>query len=156
MERHPHQKIEDMSGYRWWIRRKRSCYFQDFLTILFVLAAFVAGMYLIGFDTFETKEIIFVTVLVLLIFAFAMRQLLLTIKTFTWQIDAYWFGTITDMRRNLKSNKKLKNYRLTADVQGKSMEGICLTKTYYKAEVGQEILLFTIGTDVVYCVHPRM
>lgn len=156
MERHPQQKIEDMSGYRWWIHRRRSCYFQDFLTILFVLTVFIIGMYFIGFNTFNIKELIFVAVLILLILVFAMRQLILALKTFTWKIDKYWFGTITDMRRNLKSNKKLKNYRLTVDVNGKSIEGICLTKTYYKAEVGQEVLLFTIGTDIVYCVHPRM
>ena len=75
------------------------------------------------------------------------------------KVEQCWFGTITNFyvhRYGSTSNRKRRLY-IVANVDGKEIDARCMTKTYRNAQVGQQIILFTIkGDKYLYCVHPEM
>lgn len=99
------------------------------------------------------ESVPFVCLLLFLVF-FSGYQLVLWGRSFRLNVTNYWFGTIVDMYCIRNRKRKIRSYRIVADVNGKTMEGVCLLRTYNLAKIGDQVLLFTLEGDRVFCVHP--
>ena len=158
MDNNSYTAIENLSGVQWWIKQKRKNFLSSFM-FLFVILAIIGLMgFLGGVNSSATFSDMFGLLIFILLFGFiTVSQLISYFRTFSWKIDRYWYGTITDMHRIKSSKGKTKRYIIIADVgNGKQLDGICLARTYQQAEVGQQILMFSLETDKIYCVHPEM
>lgn len=156
MNRNAAQIMNALSGYSWWKRNSRSRYTRLFFWILMICILITAVFLMIGFDNASRAEIVVCIGMVLFLAMYDLYLLVLILRSFRWQADACWFGVITDMSIIRLPNRHVKEYRISANVDGKIMDGICLSKTYYRAQKGQRVVLFTQGNDTVYCVHPDM
>lgn len=148
--------IEESSAFKDWKRRRSKYYIQNTILIWGTVILISTGLIFAGVENFELKEILFAIILLLLFGGVGAIQAKKWIKSKNQKIDACWFGTVTDMYRNLRQNKKVKNYRIVADVEGKTLEGMCLLETYKRVKVGDRVLLFTVGTETIYCIQLKM
>jgi len=158
MDNYTNANIEDFSGVKWYIKKRRAGFLSSFLFLFAILAVFVLMALAIGVSPSVTFSDIAALVIFIFVFGlFTVSQLMSYLNTFKWKVDRYWYGTITDMHRIKSSKGKTKGYIIIADVgNGKQLDGRCLATTYQQAEVGQQVLLFSLGTDKIYCVHPEM
>lgn len=150
------ENIQSLTGFIWWTKKMRKKYFESCIMLFLIMTFFISIIWFAGIDKLTGKDIIFIAIMVFLFGGFGISQLKLYIRTFNWKIDRYWYGTITEIQRIKGSKGKTKGYRITADVGGKQLEGICLPRTYQQAEIGQQVLIFSLDSDTLYCVHPEM
>lgn len=156
MKDNPAETLRELSGYRWWNRQYRARCLKTSLWIYAVVAVIAAALYFAGLETFETWEVLFAAATLLFFAAYGTYQLLLLLRSFFRKPTGCWFGTVKETRRILLPNRNTKALIITADVNGKPLDGICQSKTYYRAERGQKVVLFTFDEKNVYCVHPDM
>lgn len=145
--------IEQYSGYTWWLKKRKKYYRKNTMMIFLIVLIFSVALWVANKDNIEIMEFIFVTVFMLLFICVGVQQARRWLACNTLIIDNYHIGTVVSMRRNLKPNKKVKNYRITANVNGKELEGLCLLQTYGQVQPGDQVLVFCIG-DMIYCVQP--
>lgn len=158
------QSIWNFSGFQWWIKRKRSQSLKGFLFILvftiFFAACFIGPFISMGIQNVDSGAIMVLGFMSLIFIFILWSQLkeLIRYSSKSLEAEAYWLGDITGMDIEIKrSGKKRKRiYWIEADVSGKRMDGVCTLTTYNKAEIGQEILLFTFNGDKIFAVHPEM
>lgn len=147
------QMIDEFPEFINWKKRRSRYYFQNsFLIFISIILIFI-GLVFSGIQNLKIIETIFIIIFCLIFLVVGIDQMKKWIKSKSLKINEYWFGTATAMYRNLRHNKKVKNYRIVADVEGKVMEGICLLDTYKRIKIGDRVLLFTIGNETIYCIH---
>ena len=144
----------DFSGIRWWMRNRSKRYFLNGLKIVIILLVMLFLFGTAGLGKGNYEEILFLSCFFLFFLFFACYQFVLWVRSFKWNIRNLWTGTIIDTHCIRNSKKKIRSYRIIADVNGKTMEGVCLRATYNRAKIGDRILLFTLEGDKVFCVHP--
>lgn len=144
------------SGFRWWKRQQRRRYFQTGIFLILLPAIIGAALYIAGLENYSTGEVLFAAAFLLSFIAYGFYQLVLLVQTYRWQPKQYWFGTILSAHITYLPNRRVRNWNIVAEVNGKQMEAICHPKTYRLAQPGQQILLFTVKGDKLYCVHPEM
>lgn len=145
--------IEESPGFKDWKRRRSKYYMQNSILILGTVILIFTGLIFAGMENFKLKEIIFAILFLLFFVGVGVSQAKKWIMSKNLKIDEYWYGTVTDMYRNLRQNKKVKNYRIVADVGEKTLEGICLLETYKRVKIGDRVVLFTVGTETIYCIQ---
>lgn len=148
--------VEKMSGYLWWKKRKRTALARRALIIILMDFAIFWAVCLADLSSFKRSDLLFGCCTLLFFLGYGLYQLVLLFKSFAWRIDQYWYGTITDMYQTRHPNRRIKDSVITASISGKSMDGICLSQTYHRANIGDQVLLFTLGDDTVMVVHPHM
>lgn len=148
--------MENLPGYLWWKKRKRAEMIKMAIMIIAMDIIVFWALSIIGFNSFKRADLLFGGFVLLFFLVYGLYKLVLLIKSYTWKIDKYWYGVITGMYQTRHPNRRIKDSRIIATVNGKSMEGICLSQTYQCANIGDEVFLFTLGDDVVMAVHPHM
>lgn len=148
--------IKELSGFKWWTQKMRKKYFESSIMLFIIMAFFIAILCLAGINNLSGKDIAFLVILLLIFGGLGVSQLMSYFRTFNLKIDRYWFGSITEFKKITGSKGKTKGYRITADIGEKQLEGRCLLRTYQEAKIGQQVLLFSVGSDTIYCVHPEM
>lgn len=146
----------NLSGVQWWLKKRRAYLMRNFLMIFGIL-----GILGFAFSRLDLRELDMAEILFLVIFGgfmllIGLGQLKKWAQSKHTTITNHWYGVITGTHIEHNRKKKSRHYYITADVNGKTMEGICLTQTYNQAQKGQRILLFTLSGDRVFCVHPEM
>ena len=106
-----------------------------------------------GFDTFEKVDLVFGLVSISFFQLIAFYQLFLCLQLSRKKMEHYWIGTVNGKFKEKYPNKRVKSYHITADVSGEIVCATCLKRSYNIVQPGQNILLFSIGTTKVYCVH---
>lgn len=150
----PEINVNNLSGVQWWMKKRSSHHLKNGFKILIIVCVMALFFCTAGLDTIEFREILFLAVFFLFFVFFSGYQFYLWRRSLKWSINEYWYGTIVDMRCIRNKKKKIRGYRITADVNGKEMEGVCLRATYNRAVIGDRILLFRLEGDKVFCVHP--
>lgn len=150
------RSIETLTGYRWWLRKKRSRYLCTFagVTAAVVLMGLLARF--AGLDGMDSSDIVGGIAILLAFEAVAVYQLILWCRTFRRRVVGAWTGVVREKHKTRYPNKRVKSYHITADVNGTLMTTVCLKQTYYRAEPGQQILLFTYGGSCIHSVHPEV
>lgn len=146
----------EFSGIRWWLKKRRRYYFQNILTIALFFGFFGPLFLQVPADTMTMTDWMLIAPLALMMAFFGGYQLWQWLRTYRLKIQDCKMGTVKDMYRVVKRRKKSRSYRIVVDVNGKEVEAISQLRTYHKAEKGDKMLLFTIGGDTVFCVHPDM
>lgn len=139
--------------FRWWKRKKQYRYLGMFLLIFTTVLLMFAVLWHAGIDTFKKTDVIFGFAVLAVFAAIAIRYLVLWIGMLRLEMDKYWVATVKEKHKIRTPRRQVKGYRITAEVCEKTVEASCVKKTYYKTQVGQRILIFTTGNDVIYCVH---
>lgn len=148
------KNVNDLPGIRWWVKRRSSYYFRNGIIFLIIVCMMVFLFWTAKDDITSIKEAVPLVFMFLFFLFFTGYQFVLWRRSFHWNITDYWFGTIVDTHCIRNRKRKIRSYRIIADVNGKTMEGICLLHTYNRAEIGDKVLLFTLEGDQVFCVHP--
>lgn len=156
MSNRKHIDPTEYSGIRWWLKKRRSYYLQNFLTIALFFGFFVPLFAQVPPDSLALTDWMLIAPIALMLVFFGVYQLWQWLRTYSLKIEDCWMGTVTDMYRVVKRRRNARSYRIIADIGGKELEGYCLLRTYRKAEKGDKVLLFTIGGDTIFCVHPEM
>ena len=146
----------EFSGIRWWLKKRRSYYFQNFLTIALFLCFFAPLFIQVPLDSLALTDLLLMAPIALMLVFFTVYQLWQWLRSYNLKIEDCQIGTITDMYRVANRHKKARSYLIIAQVNGKELEAHCNLRTYRMAEKGQNILLFSIGGDSLFCVHPEM
>ena len=123
------QFSEEQRSFMWWKKRQRKKYLESALMILF-LEILVGTVFLCGqTETIELKDQIW----------------------YEWGIvkEKTRYNSQDAVRRYDK-----KRYYIKAQTSERVVEGECEFETYKKAKSGEKVLLFEIGTRMVYAVHP--
>ncbi len=151
------REIEKTRSFRWWKRCQRRNHLRFFLYIVILLVIVALVVMNGGFQTETLGDALFGIVLLVFFVCYALYKLWMYFSSFFWRVDNYWYGTVKDMYTIRQiSRRRVRDRWIVANVNGKEMEGLCLTKTYNRAEIGDRVILFTIGKDTVYCVHRDM
>ena len=146
----------EFSGIRWWLKKRRRYYFQNVLTLAIFLGFFGPLFAQVPLDSLSRTDLLLIAPIALMLVFFTGYQLWQWIRSFNLKIHECQMGTIIDMYRVAKRRKNTRSYRIIADVNGKELEGYCNLRTYRMAQKGQKILLFSLGGDKLFCVHPEM
>ena len=156
MKQESAKQLRRLSGYRWWLRQYRGGLLKTSLWIFAVVAVVGAGLYFAGLHRFETWEVLFAGGLLLFFALYGLSLWGKLLKSFFRRPTQYWYGTVKETRRTLLPNRNIRALIVTAEVNGKPVDAVCQSKTYHRAEKGQQVLLFTFDEKTVYCVHPEM
>ena len=156
MNQSPNTSVINLPGVQWWLKKRRTYLMRNFLMIFIILGIMGFAFSQLNLRELETPELIFLIAFGGFLLLIALGQLKKWAQSKHIQITNYWYGVITDTRSEYNRRKKSRRYYITADVNGKTMEGICLTQTFNRAQIGQQVLLFTLSGERVYCVHPDM
>ena len=148
------RNVNELPGIRWWMKQRSANYLRGGIFILVMVGIMSTVLFTAGLQDGNLKDMLFLFVFLLFFLLFAIYQFVLWGKSLKWDITEYWFGTVTDMYRYRKTRKSKKTHRIVADVNGKTMEGVCLPTTYNRARIGDRVILFTLDGDKVFCVHP--
>ena len=146
--------IKELPGLKKWMKKRSIYYFRNGAMTLAILCILTFLFWTAEIDIKNVKGILFLSCFFLFFALYSCYQFVLWIRSFKWNIGSYWFGTIVDMHCIHSAKKKIRSYRIAADVNGKMMEGVCLVDTYNRAKIGDRILLFTLKGDKVFCIHP--
>lgn len=147
--------INELPGLRRWMKKRSIYFFRNGVMTLAILCMLAFLFWAAEIDFKNVKEVLFLACFFLFVAFYSCYQFVLWIRSLKWNIGNYWFGTIVDMHCIHSAKKKIRSYRITADVNGKMMEGVCRVDTYNRAKIGDRILLFTLKGDKVFCVHPN-
>ena len=148
--------VTNIPGIQWWLKKRRAHLLRNFLMLFFILGIMGFAFSQMNLRQLELPELLFLIIFGGFLLLIALGQFKRWLQSKNTHITNHWYGIITDTRMEYNRRKRSRRYYITADVNGKTMEGVCLTQTYNRAQVGQRILLFTISSDRVYCVHPDM
>lgn len=157
--------IYNMSGFQWWCKQRRKSSFLALAFTLFFLVIFGSGFA----SSLKTNNVsnanidngaIGMLVLMFIVFIIMILSVLrAVIRNMNIKVDEYWSGTVTNFyikRYGSSSNRKRRLY-IVANVNGKELDAQCMSTTYRNAQVGQQIVVFTIkGSNRLHCVHPEM
>lgn len=145
--------VEELRVFRWWKRKQRHRYFRMFVLITVAVIAVTYVLWYAGFDTFRRNDLIFGLASLGLFQVIALYQFALCVKMFSKKIDQCWAGVVTEKYKEKYPNKRLKCYRITAKTSAGEMDAVCLKKSFYAVKTGSRVLLFTVGTSKIHCVH---
>ena len=157
--------IYNLSGFQWWCKKQRN-------TNLFALAFFILFTVLFG-STFvynlksnqidsaniNNNDMFILVIIFLILFLVSLSLLKTTLSYINVKVNECYYGIITNfyIHREVRNGKNKRYYYIVANVNGKEMDVKCLFETYQKAQIGQQIVLFTIqGRESLHCVHPDM
>lgn len=146
--------IDELPGLRRWMKKRSHYYFRNGVLTLAILTMLGFLFWVAEIDDTNIKEVLFLACFFLFVSLYSCYQFVLWVRSFKWNIGNYWFGRIIALHCIYSAKKKIRGYRIIADVNGKTMEGACLVDTYNRAKIGDKILLFTLKGDKVFCVHP--
>ena len=147
--------VNSLPGIRRWMKRRSKHYFRNGITFLLVVCMMFFLLWTSADNTTGIKELVPLVIMFAFFLFFACYQFVLWYRSLHWNISQYWFGTVKDTYCIRNKKRKIRSYRIIADVNGKTMEGICLLSTYNQTNTGDQILLFTLDGDKVFCVHPN-
>lgn len=148
--------ITQLSGVQWWLKKRSAYFLRNFILIFAIVGILAFAFSFLDLSTLKMSEILFLLLFGGGIVLFGIDQFVKWKQNKTITVTKYWYGTIIDAHMERNHKKKSRRYFITADVNGKTMEGSCLVQTYNLAQKGQQILLFTLSGDKVFCVHPEM
>ena len=147
--------INKLPGVRWWMKRRSNYYFRNGVVVLLVVFMMGFLFWAAAPEIISIKEVIPLVVMFLFFLFFSCYQFVLWSRSLRWDIHNYWFGKIVDTYYVRNKKRKITSYRIIADINGKTMDGVCLRATYNRAKIGDRVLLFTLDGDKVFCVHPE-
>ena len=140
------QFSEEQRSFMWWKKRQRKKYLESALMILF-LEILVGTVFLCGqTETIELKDQIFGITGLGTFGAVAIYLLIQWRKSAQWEMKWYEWGIVKEKTR-YNSQDAVRRYE-------RVVEGECEFETYKNAKSGEKVLLFEIGTRMVYAVHP--
>lgn len=146
---------EMCSGILWWKNKRRKIYLRSSISMTFIAGVF-GFLFVLGSDTIAAKELVFIIALPSMFAFVAINQFIHYLRLPLIQIEKCWYGQIVGTRRAINRRKKARAYYIIADISGKELEGRCLYETYLRAEIGDEVVIFTHGRNGVCCVHRDM
>ena len=152
------QFSEEQRSFMWWKKRLRKKYLESSLMILF-LEILVGTVFLCGqTETIELKDQIFGITGLGTFGAVAIYLLIQWRKSTQWEMKWYEWGIVKEKTRYNSQDAvrryDKKRYYIKAQTSERVVEGECEFETYKKAKSGEKVLLFEIGTRMVYAVHP--
>ena len=152
--------IKELSGVKWWIRKQKGNAL--LLTLIGVLFLLVFVYSLTNMEDIKSSGFFFTTLFGLFVAFFTYCGIREIIRPYNFNEGEYWFGTITNREmeveyyRSRGETKDRKKYWIEADVDGQNMVGECYPETYFKAKIGDKILLFINSDQQIFAVHPEM
>lgn len=148
------KNINQLPGVCWWMRMRTKHHFRSgvIFLIIVIMMAVLFGMALKDISGFS--EMVPLIILFGFFLFYTGYQFVLWKRSKQWNITNYWYGTVVDTYLIRRTKRRSRSYRIVADVEGKTMEGVCLLRTYNRAKIGDRVLLFTLEGDKVFCVHP--
>ena len=156
MNREAPEILQQLSGYRWWLRKYRGLCLKTGVWTLLVVAVVAFGLYMAGLESFDRWEILFAGGMLLFFAGYGVYQLGLLAVSFFRKPAYCWFGTVEKTLHLRLPNRRTRALIITASVQGKTIDGVCQHKTYHLAQPGQRVVLFSYDGSHIYCVHPEM
>lgn len=152
------QFSEEQRAFIWWKKRQRKIYLESALMIL-LLEILVGTVCFYGqTETVELKDQIFGITGLGIFGVIAIYFLIQWRKSAQWEMEWYEWGIVKEKARYSSQDAvkryDRKRYYITAQISGRTIEGECEFETYKKAKSGEKVLLFEIGTRMVYAVHP--
>lgn len=145
-----------LSGMQWWLKKRSAYFLRNGIMVFAILGILAFAFSHLDFSSLKISEILFLVLFGGVFVLVGADQLTKWKRSKEVTIAEGWYGTVIDMRMERNRRKKTRHYYITADVNGKIMDGICLVQTYNRAQKGQSILLFTLSGNKVFCVHPDM
>ena len=157
--------IYNLGGFQWWCKQRRNSslfalVFVIFFTVIFGFA-FVSNWKTSQMNNTNVDNgAIFMLAIMFFVFIWialsGLRAVLVNMKI---KVNECYCGTITNfyIHRYGSSGKRKRRFYIVANVNGKELDAQCMATTYRNAQVGQQIVVFTIkGSKVLHCVHPEM
>lgn len=142
----------------WWKKRQRKKYLESALMILFLEILIGTVGFYGQIETVELKDQIFGIVGLGVFGAIAIYLLKQWRKSAQWKMEWYEWGIAKEKARYSSQDAvkryDRKRYYITAQISGRTIEGECEFETYKKAKSGEKVLVFEIGTKMIYAVHP--
>ncbi len=143
-------KIEELESYKWWKRRQQKTWLECALFILFMEAVIIVLLFKQTPTDTAIQDYIF-GIIALCIFAgimvYCFRQ---WVRGFSVQIEEFHYGIAMEKKRYSYKNqsKRFENkaYFVQVLCENREIEGKCVYEIYKKISVGDEVIVFNIGT----------
>lgn len=148
--------IENEDSFIRWRKRYRKRYLKCGILIFFMLTLVVALAFSQPQSNLLLKDLIF-GIVSLIVFALLMVYCFYKwVKGFSLKADKCFYGIVAEKNRyNAKTKAKSrdnKGYFIFAECEGKRIQAECEYETYKYLDLGDGVLVFSIGTKKMYAI----
>ena len=150
------QNPKSYSGIRWWLKHRKRRYAQNFFMMVLMTFLLVMLVLSAGIQSLGAMEICFMGAFILAALAVTVRMLLKWIHSDRVSITDCTMARVSQKHREHNNARNRKISYLLVEAEGKTQKAFCLPSTYKIAVPGENVLVFSLGGDRRFCVHPDM